>query len=356
MPDGHIDTNILTPETTADETQRKRKRKYLLLGLAGVVKVGLLAGGAYWELVASHHISTDNAYVGAANAQISPQVSGAIADVRVDNTQTVRRGDILATIDPADAHLTVAKAEADYARALQRVSQYFAQESAAAAQVRAREADFARAKADYDRRKGLGETGAVSAEEVSTTRAIFEAARANLNAAEQSLQSARALTQGSTVNAHPETNAAHAVLQAAQLDLARTVIVAPIDGVVAQRNVQVGQRVAPGQALMTVTPIAEAYVDANFKENQLSDVKIGQAVKLSSDLYGDDVTYHGRVTGLAGGTGAAFAVIPAQNATGNWIKVVQRVPVRIALDTAELRERPLRVGLSMTATIDTRKN
>ncbi|HVY86977.1 MAG TPA: HlyD family efflux transporter periplasmic adaptor subunit [Caulobacterales bacterium] len=347
------DIHIADAEQAKSDKLRKR-RKWLLLTVAGVVAKIAIAGGVYWAVEAGRYVSTDNAYVGAATAQINAQVSGQVLDVRVDDTQMVHRGEVLATIDPADARLAVARAEADYQRTLQRVRQYFSQESAAEAQVRARQADLGRASADYDRRRALAETGAVSGEELTATRAAYESAQANLAGAQQNLEAQRALTRGSTVETHPETQSALAALNTARLNLQRTTIVAPLDGVVAQRKAQVGQRVDPGQPLMSVTPLQQAYVDANFKEGQLGQVRIGQSVRLTSDLYGHDVVYHGHVAGLGGGTGSAFAVIPAQNATGNWIKVVQRVPVRVALDPAELAAHPLRVGLSMEATIDTR--
>lgn len=328
------------------------KRKKGLATLAIAVSVCALAAGAHWTFVGSHFVSTENAYVGAASAQMSSQVVGIVAEVPVTNTQFVREGDVLAVIDPTDADLAVAQAEADYRRTIQRVRQYYAQEAAAGAQQRAAEANLARARADYERRRELAETGAISGEELTATRAAFDAARANQEAARNTAAAARALTPGAGVDTHPETQAAAAALEAARLARARTIIRAPIDGVVAQLTAQIGQRVQPGAPLMIVTPIQQAYVDANFKEGQLRNVRVGQPVELHADLYGDRVTYHGRVEGIGGGTGAAFAVIPAQNATGNWIKVVQRVPVRIALDPAELSANPLRVGLSMHATID----
>jgi len=343
-------------ETDQAKAKAKRlgKRKLLLHGLA--LSVLAAGGGAatWWTLVGSHYVGTDNAYVGASSAQVTAQTGGPLAAVRFDDTERVRKGDVLAIIDPAEAQIAVARAEADYRRTVQRVRQYDAQAAAAAAQIAARQADLERARTDYGRRQALAATGAVSAEEVTATRTAFQAAQANLAVARESQAAQAALTTPGGVDRHPEVLAAKAALDSARLDLERTVIRAPVDGVVAQRKVQVGQRVQPGQALMTVTPLAQAYVDANFKEGQLGQVRIGQTVKLTSDLYGDKVTYHGRVTGLGGGTGSAFAVIPAQNATGNWIKVVQRVPVRIALDPTELAKRPLRVGLSMNAEIDLR--
>jgi membrane fusion protein (multidrug efflux system) len=327
-------------------------RKILLGGL--VIKVAMTgaAYAGYWALVSSNYVTTDNAYVGASVAQINSQVSGPVLQVAVEDTQSVRKGDILVMIDPTDARLALARAEADYQRTLQRVSQYYAQRDAAAATVAARATDVTRTGEDYARRQRLSENGAISREQLSNARSAAEAARANLAAARESLQAQNELVKGVGVANHPETVAARAAVEKARLDLARTVIRAPVDGIVGQRKAQVGQSVQPGQSLMSVTPVAQAYVDANFKEGQLGEVRIGQPVELTSDLYGSDVVFHGRVAGMGGGTGSAFAVIPAQNATGNWIKVVQRVPVRIALEPKELAAHPLRVGLSMTATID----
>jgi membrane fusion protein (multidrug efflux system) len=342
-------------EPAAKPASKSRLRKRLMIGLGAGVAAAALAYGGYYMLVASNYVSTDNAYVGAEVAQINSQVSGPIARVAVVDTQSVRKGDILVEVDPSDARLAVAQAEASYRSALQRVGQYYAQRSAAAATVQARLSDVSRTSDDYARRQRLAQSGAISAEQLSTARTDADAAKANLAAAREALQAQDEMVHGVTVDNHPETVAARAALAKARLDLTRTVIRAPIDGIVAQRKAQVGQSVQPGQSLMTVSPIAQAYVDANFKEGQLSNVRIGQPVELTSDLYGGKTVYHGHVAGMGGGTGSAFAVIPAQNATGNWIKVVQRVPVRIALDQKEMAARPLRVGLSMTATIDTRK-
>jgi membrane fusion protein (multidrug efflux system) len=345
--------------TAARETKTRKggantMRKRLLLGLAAGVVMAGAAYGAYWSLSASRTVTTDNAYVGASVAQINSQVSGPILRVAVDDTRMVHKGDVLVEIDPADAKLALARAEADYRHTLQRVSQYYAQRSAAAATVMARQSDVSRTADDYARRQNLAVSGAISREQLSNAHAAADAASANLAAAREELQSQNELVRGFDVQSHPETVLARAAVDKARLDLSRTVIRAPVDGVVSQRKAQVGQSVAPGQSLMTVTPIADAYVDANFKEGQLGQVKMGQPVELTSDLYGSKVVYHGRVAGLGGGTGSAFAVIPAQNATGNWIKVVQRVPVRVTLDPRELAAHPLRVGLSMNASIDTR--
>jgi membrane fusion protein, multidrug efflux system len=359
------------------------KRKPLFAGLAGAVLVAGLGYGAWYALVGSHHVETDNAYVAADSAQITPLVGGPVRSVEVRDTQAVKRGQVLLTLDDSDARITLASAQADLAKAERRVRGYFATDQSLTAQIAAREADQARAAAtlasaqsdlerariDLERRKALAANGAVSGDELTRAQNAFanaQAAAASAKAAQAQAQANRAaavgsltantvMTDGTTVETNPEVAAARARVEQARLDLERTVIRAPIDGVVTRRNVQIGQRVAPGATLMQVVPIQQAYVDANFKEGQLSKVAIGQPVELKADLYGGSVAYHGKVVGLSGGTGSAFAMIPAQNATGNWIKVVQRLPVRIALDPAELKANPLRVGLSMTAAIDTRR-
>lgn len=358
--------------------QQARKRLFGMLGLAVAAAAVLYA--LYWFLVASHYVSTDDAYVGADVASVTPLVSGAVKAVHVADTQAVKTGDVLVEIDPADAALAVARAEADYQRALRTVRGDLATQDALSAQVSARAADInrakaqveaaradaARAKLEYDRRQALGASGAVSAEELSTSKSTYANAQAMLAAAEAAAAQATAsqkaaegtlaaqavMTQGS-VDTNPMVASARAALNTAKLDLERTTLRAPVDGIVTRRDVQVGQRVQVGAPLMSIVPTAQVYVDANFKESQLKKVGIGQPVTLESDLYGGSVTFHGKVVGLSGGTGSAFALIPAQNATGNWIKVVQRLPVRIQLDPKELADHPLRVGLSIKAKIDT---
>jgi membrane fusion protein (multidrug efflux system) len=283
-----------------------RRRGGLLIVLGLLVVLGALGYGIYWGAYASHFVATDNAYVNADTAEITPLAAGPVARVHVHNTQAVNVGDVLVELDPSDADLALAQANADLARA---------------------QADYARAQVDLSRRSGLAVSGAVSRDELSAAQNNFSADAAVLAAA-------------------------RARLQSAQLTLTRMTIRAPISGIVSDKNVDVGQRVEAGAHLMVIAPIDSAFVDANFKENQLPNVRVGQPVKLHADIYGANVTYHGRVAGFSGGTGAAFSLIPAQNASGNWIKVVQRVPVRISLDPGELRQHPLRVGMSMDASID----
>jgi membrane fusion protein (multidrug efflux system) len=353
------------------------RRKKVLLGLAAGI---LLAGGGWYMFHDTGEVSTDNAYVGADSAQVTPLVAAAVVQVPVVNTQYVHKGDVLLRLDDSDARLAVEKAQAAYLKARRQFVQSSATSGSLAAQVGARDADIgqaraqlvaaqsavAKAKADLDRREHLAGDGFVSKEELTSYRNAYVTAEATLResqaaitqaqasrgAAQQSYAANQALIAGTSIDTSPDVAAARAALDQARLDLERMVIRAPIDGVVTNRQVQVGQRVAAGNPVMTIVPVGAVYVDANFKEGQLERVRPGQPVELKSDLYGSNVVYHGRVTGFAGGTGSAFALIPAQNATGNWIKVVQRLPVRVARDPKELASHPLRVGLSMEATID----
>lgn len=356
------------------------KRKPLLIYLAIAVVVIGLAWFLYAEFIGSRSVSTDNAYVAGDNAQVTPLTSGRVIEVAVIDTQPVRKGQLLMRLDDADQKLALAQAEAALAYAQRRyeqaVKQGSAQGAAAAAsesaipEMQARlasaQADLERAQTNYRRRAALVDDGAVSGDEVTEARNELDTARAAVRQMQASIAQARsqavsarrneeatrALVSGTTVETAPEILLAKSRLAQAQLDLSRTIIRAPVDGVIAQRTVQVGQKVENGQVAMIVVPTDRLYVDANFKEDQLGNVRSGQAATLTSDFYGGDVVYHGKVVGFAGGTGAAFSLIPAQNATGNWIKVVQRLPVRIQLDPKELREHPLRVGLSMEAEID----
>lgn len=323
-------------QTYGEQNSANRKKLFLLLGVA--VTAAALGAGGYWWLIGSHYVSTDNAYVTVSSAMVTPLTTGRVEAVQVHDSQHVNKGDILVVIDPADAKLALEAAQAAYGATLRKVETYFAQ-------VELRRADYERTKLDYERRLKIKGTGAMSNEEFSTVKAAYEGAEAALHAAQ-------ALTHDTDVAHHPEVLAAQAQAETAQLNLSRTIIRAPVDGIVAQRSVQIGQMAAAGRPVMTIVPVQDVYVDANFKEDQLAHVHPGQKVELTSDLYGSSVTFLGTVAGIGGGTGAAFAIIPAQNATGNWIKVVQRIPVRIALDPAELREHPLRVGLSMKTTID----
>ncbi len=380
--DSQIDPQIMPPETSAAAPANPRKRGFLALG--ALVLVAALGYGTYAWLTGGRYVETDNAYVNAEIAPVTPLAAGTVVRVAAFDTQAVRKGDVLVELDQSEAKIGVAEAEAAVAQAVGRVNQIAATGTALTAGIAVTDADIrrrqalvgvasanlTRARIDLTRREALVSGGAVSGEELSSARNAFAAAQGQLAAAGADLaqaHAARGSAQGQfNANdaligntpplAHPEVLVAKARLERARLDLARTVIRAPIDGVVTQRAVQFGQRVAPGAALMMIVPLGEAYADANFKEGQLRRVRPGQPVELIADLYGKSVVYHGRVTGFSGSTGSAMALIPAQNASGNWIKVVQRLPVRIALDPAELKAHPLRVGLSLTATIDTGAN
>jgi membrane fusion protein (multidrug efflux system) len=364
-PPPQAQTQAQSQARTPNPSAGRRRRLFTILGL--VVAAVAIAYFAYHLLIGSKHVETDDAYVGASTAQVTALVSGAIIQAPVDETQVVKQGQVLAVIEPADYRLAVERARADLDQAQRKVRQYFANDRALVAQTSARNADVARAQAElrraeveYNRRKSLAGAGAVSGDELTaaeTTRLSAQAAlaqaRANAVAAGETQNAANILVAGADVASNPEVANARARLAQAELDLTRTVVRAPTDGVVTRSAIEVGQKVQSGASLMSIVPVQRAYVDANFKEVQLRKVKIGQPVTLTSDLYGKKVKFHGRVLGFSGGTGSAFAVIPAQNATGNWIKVVQRVPVRISLDPKELAQHPLRVGLSMTAEIDT---
>ncbi len=369
------------PAAAQNAANGKRRRQLTLLG--GAVAVGLVGYGAWWLAFDSHFVETDDAYVGAETAQVTALSPGPVAKIFVSETQAVKAGDPLIVIDDADARIAVAQAEAALGQAERKVKTYFASDTAllgqfdarqadvqrADAQILAAKADVERARIDLSRRQALVGEGAVSGDELTTAQNRLANAQAALTVAQavraQALASREAavgtreantvLISGASVTENPEVKAAQARLDAARLSLARTVVRAPTDGVVARKSVQVGQQVAVGAPLMSVVPTTQAYVDANFKEVQLDKVVPGQPVILVSDLYGGRVKFHGKVKGLAGGTGSAFSLIPAQNASGNWIKVVQRVPVRITLDPAELAKHPLRVGLSMKAKIDVAK-
>ena len=371
----------MTQDNSTDQTLKQRRNKRLL-ALGGGVVVVAVAATAYWTLYASHFVSTDNAYAAVEVAQVTPAIGGTIAEVKVKDTQAVKQGDVLVTIDPTDAQLALAQAEAELGRAVRRVRAYVANDGGLAAQVSARvaeekraeaqlsaaQADFERAQIDLKRRQALLASGSVSGDELTKAQNAHAAAQANLASAKAAIvqasanrvaaQGAReanaALIDQASGDSNPEILLARAKRDQAQVDLERTVIRAPMDGVVAKRQVQLGQRVPAGAPLLSVVPVQDIYVNANFKEGQLQKVRPGQTATVTSDLYGSSVSYHGVVEGLAGGSGSAFAAIPAQNATGNWIKVVQRLPLRIRLDAQELAAHPLKVGLSMTVKIDTR--
>jgi len=350
---------------TASTAKPALRRRLMLATLAVFVLIGL-AYAAWWLLVGAHYESTDDAYVHGDLVQVTPQISGTVVAIEAEDTETVASGQTLVRLDPADADIALRQAEARLAQAVRQVRTLYVQNDALQAEIDAQRAavqraqtDLARAETDLKRRQALAASGGVSGEELLHARTAVKAAqsdvalaRAAQASAEAKLATNAALTRGTDIANHPDVRAAASALRQAWLDRSRTDLPAPVDGMVARRSVQVGQRVSPGTPLMTVVPLGQVWVEANFKEGQLRHMRVGQPATLVADMYGDDVTYHGRIAGLDAGTGSAFALLPAQNASGNWIKVVQRVPVRIALDPEELKAHPLRVGLSMEVEVD----
>jgi membrane fusion protein (multidrug efflux system) len=356
------------------------RRRLWLTRLAMVVAAATVLWLLYYLLVGRNYVSTDNAYVNAEVAQVTPQIAAKVLEVRVKDTQHVKRGEVLVRLDSSSALIAVAEAEAQLAEARRRfremvatggslsarIASRNAEVAGAQAQLAAAQAEFEKARIDLRRREALAGSGAVSGEELtsarkalanaqaalSMARAGIALAQANRTSAQGDFAANQALTQGSTIETDPGVMAAKARLDDARLDLGNAVIRAPIDGVVAKRTVQVGQRVDVGKPILAIVPVDKVYVDANFKEVQLRRVRVGMPAEVTADLYGGSVTYRGKVAGISGGTGASMSLIPAQNATGNWIKVVQRLPVRIELDAKELAQHPLRVGLSTEVEID----
>jgi membrane fusion protein (multidrug efflux system) len=333
-------------------TPKNGRRRKLVAGVLGAFIVAGLGYGAYWVLVASKQEFTDNAYVDGNIVQITPQVAGTVTAIGADNTDAVKAGQVLVQLDPADATVALEQAEANLAKTVRQVRNLFAISSGQQANVQQRESDVARAKEDFDRRQKLASTGAVSGEEMNHARDALAAAQAALTAAREQAAANKALVDQTTVEDHPDVQNAAAKVREAYLAWTRTRILSPVSGVVTKRSAQLGQRVNPGAPLMAVIPVEQMWVNANFKEPQVANIHIGQPVKLTADVYGGKVEYDGKVVGLDAGTGSAFSMLPAQNATGNWIKVVQRVPVRVAIDPQQLREHPLRIGLSMEATVN----
>lgn len=341
-----------TTTTTDTAATRRLRSRWLGLGFGGFALLGL-AYGAYWAHTLRYHESTDDAYVSGNIVQITPQVAGTVVAIGVDDTQFVERGTPLVRIDQADAKVALDEAEAELAKTVREVRTLYATSSQLKALVAQRSSELALAQQDLARRERLGNSGAISSEELQHARDAAHSAAAALQSAEQQLRAGLARTDGTTIEDHPDVRDAAARVRSAYLALERTTLPAPVSGFVAKRNVQLGERVAPGLDLMAIVPLDEVWVDANFKEPQLASMRVGQAVTLSADLYGHGVIYHGRVAGFGAGTGSVFSLLPAQNATGNWIKIIQRVPVRVALDARELAAHPLQMGLSMRAEVDT---
>jgi membrane fusion protein (multidrug efflux system) len=338
--------------TDIKTTAAVSKRWRWLIGAGGTFAIIGLIYGLYWAQVLRYEQSTDDAYVSGNVVQITPQISGTVVAIGADDTQFVKAGQALVRLDQADAKVALDQAEAQLARTVRDVRNLYATSAQLQAAVQVHETDLAAAQSDLARRRQLGASGAVSGEELQHATDAVQAAQGALAAARQQLAANRARVDGTTLENHPQVRDAAAAVRAAYLTFSRTELPAPVSGFVARRNVQLGQRVSPGTPLMAVVPLDQVWVDANFKEPQLARMRVGQPVKLTADLYGTHVVFHGSVAGFGAGTGAAFSLLPAQNATGNWIKIVQRVPVRVALDPREVATRPLQIGLSMQAEVD----
>jgi len=359
-------TTTLTSQTPALGPKGKPQRKKYLILLALVVVIAGIGDGVYDWLVGRNFEDTDNAYVNGNIIQITPQITGTVVAVLAEDNDFVKAGQVLVKLDPADAKVALSQAEANLAQAVRQVRTLYANNGTLSVQITARNADvtkaqsdIARANDDWVRRQSLIGNGAVSTEEVNHAKTQLDLAKSTLvsaqaavSAAKEQLASNQTMTDGTTVELHPSVLAAAAKVHESFLTSQRAALLAPVDGYIAKRTVQLGQRVAAGMPMMSLIPLSQVWVDGNFKEPQLRNIRIGQPVTLTADMYGKKVEYRGVVSGLGVGTGAAFALLPAQNATGNWIKVVQRVPVRIALNPSELAKNPLRIGLSMDATVD----
>ncbi len=375
------ETNLPPAPPPAPATKNATKTRIIGFSVLAIVAVGGYFLYHYLETNASRYVKTDNAYAAAELAQITPKISGTITELNVIDTQYVHQGDLIAKLGDSDQKLSILEAEAQLQMATRKITGQMASDKQFAAQIDARDADIKSAsehiiaanidlqktKIDLQRRQNLIGAGAVSGDELTNAKHAYDASRYNLELAKAALEQAKANKlaaigsrnsnaasfANSSIGENPEVLLAKTRLQQARNDQDDTNIYAPISGVIAKRQVQIGQKVQAGATLMEIVPVDQIHIDANFKEVQLRDVKLGQKVEITSDLYGEKVVYHGTVAGFSGGTGSAFSLIPAQNASGNWIKVIQRLPVRINIDPKDLAKNPLKVGLSMKVTIDT---
>lgn len=337
-----------TAAPAATPPPRKSPRRFLLRGLAVLVVLAAIAWALWYFLDGRWYEATDDAYVNGNVVQITPQIPGTVVSIGADDGDRVRAGDVLVQLDASDADVALAEAKANLALTVRKVRGLYSSVSGAQASVAARQTAVDKARADYSRRVALAKSGAISAEELAHANDALTTAQNALITAQQQYQTSKVLVDDTVVASHPDVQVAAAQLRAAYLADARATLVAPVDGYVAKRSVQVGQRVLPGAALMAVVPLHQVWVDANFKETQLTHMRIGQPVSIESDVYGGAVTYKGTVQSLGVGTGSAFSLLPAQNATGNWIKIVQRIPVRIVFNNAgQLQKHPLRLGMSL---------
>jgi membrane fusion protein, multidrug efflux system len=343
----------VSPSAPVATTQRRQRRTWLIILTLVIIVVALLVF-LWWLLYARFYESTDDSYVAGDQVNVMSQVSGTVISIGADETDKVVGGQELVRLDATDYRIALQDAEQQLARTVRQTRTIFANRDQLTAVVAQRRADLARAQADFDRRKNLTQSGAVSGEELGHAQDELNAAHDALTAAQKNLAASVALVGHTGVADNPDVQAAATQVERAWLNVMRTSVHAPVTGYVAKRTVQLGERIAPGAPLLSIVPLDRLWIEANFKEVQLNRMRIGQPVRVTADLYGGHVEYHCQVAGLGMGTGAAFALLPAQNATGNWIKVVQRVPVRITCDPQELAAHPLRIGLSTDARVELR--
>jgi len=342
-----------TAESAAVQKPKNNRRGFLLRLLGVIVLLAFIGWLLWYFLDGRWYESTDDAYVSGNVVQITPQIPGTVVSIGADDGDLVKQGDMLVKLDRADADVALAKAKANLAATVRRVRGLYSSVNGAQALVAARKVAVDKARADYDRRVALAKSGAISTEELAHVRDELTSAESALTNAEQQYQTNKVLVDDTVVASHPDVQAAAAQYRAAYLDDVRTTLVAPVTGYVAMRSVQVGQRVQPGTPLMAVVPLHAVWIDANFKETQLTHMRIGQPVEITSDVYGGSVKYKGQVESLGVGTGSAFSLLPAQNATGNWIKIVQRIPVRVVFtDPSQLDKHPLRIGMSLDTEVN----
>jgi membrane fusion protein (multidrug efflux system) len=339
-------------ETKAALPPPKKSRGFMLRLLGIVVLLAAIGWGLWYFFDGRWYESTDDAYVNGNVVQITPQVPGTVVSIGADDGNLVHAGDVLVKLDPSDADVALAEARANLALTVRKVRGLYSSVNGAQADVAARKTAVDKARADYNRRVALAKSGAISAEELAHASDALTTAESGLITAQQQYQTSKVLVDDTVVASHPDVQVAAARLRAAYLADVRATLLAPVDGYVAKRTVQVGQRVQPGTPLMAVVPLHGVWIDANFKETQLTDMRIGQPVEIESDVYGGAVKYKGKVESLGIGTGSAFSLLPAQNATGNWIKIVQRIPVRVVFtDPQQLDKHPLRLGMSLNVDV-----
>ncbi|ENU1227746.1 MULTISPECIES: multidrug efflux MFS transporter periplasmic adaptor subunit EmrA [Providencia] len=340
-------------QTQTHQPNKKRQRKNALIFLTLLFIIIGVGWGVYWYLVLRHYESTDNAYVAGNQVQIQSQVSGSVMTVNVDNTDFVTSGTVLVELDPRDAELTLDKAKTELANSVRQTRQHMVNSRQLQANIQVKRSELNRLQNDLKRREVLGSSHVIGKEELQHAREAVVSAKAALDMAIEQYNANQAIVLNSSIEKQPAVEQAATQVRNAWLTLQRTKIVSPVDGYVSRRSVQVGSQITPSTPLMAIVPSKGMWIDANFKETQLADMRIGQSAKVTTDFYGKDIVFNGTVVGLDMGTGSAFSLLPAQNASGNWIKVVQRLPVRIALDETQLEEHPLRIGLSTEVTVDT---